>query len=100
MWLTFLISLWLAFAADSVCELGQDIYSLYPGEAWYHWATELRPEARRVYRIRPLDPARHTVWVYHDRASGETVIFQFNVNLRYEGSGAVHGDCIRWLRHD
>ncbi len=86
-----------AYAADAICELGTDIYSVYAGEAWYYWATELRPEARRVYRIRPMERERHTVWVYHDHASGETVIFQFNVNLRYEGNGAVHGDCIRIL---
>lgn len=86
-----------AYEADAICELGADIYSVYEGEAWYHWALDLRPDAKRVYRIRPVDPERHTVWVYHDSASGETVVFQFNVNLRYEGSGAVHGDCIRIL---
>lgn len=86
-----------AMRSGTACELGVDIYSTAPGEAWYAWR-EAHPEARIIERVQPADASIPDSWLYE--ADGEYVVFVFNEKLAQVRRGfvvTVHGLCARLI---
>lgn len=86
-----------AMQAGTACEIGVDIYTTAPGEAWYAWR-EAHPDARLIERVQPESASVPDSWLFE--ADGEYVVFVFAEKLATRTSFVVHGLCARLIDGD
>ena len=86
-----------AMKAGTACEIGVDIYTTAPGEAWYQWRED-HPDARLIERVQPESASVPDSWLFE--ADGEFVVFVFEEKIADVRRGwmvEVHGLCARLI---